>query len=156
VDVSLSMQVDPDLPKSLLKTLQYELSKSIDALAETAEFLVVKFSNESAVVGGAGWTEASPANKTAVKAHINLLTGEATTYPLPGFKIIFGMRPRPDAIYFMTDGEFAPEVIEEVAMMNRQFRVPIHCICFGNRDGEEDMKRIAKNSRGTYTFVAGP
>jgi hypothetical protein len=58
----------------------------------------------------------------------------------------------------MTDGEFDESVVQEVAVLNSKLRepIPIHCICFASQSGEEHMKKIAAQSKGTYTFVPGP
>ncbi len=151
VDVSGSMQGDR------LAGLKSELTRSIGDLLDTSEFLVVPFSSESAPLGGRSeWSDASQNNKKWARSQIELLQANGGTVPLPGFQIIFGARPRPDAIYFMTDGEFDRETVEEVARLNSRLRIPIHCICFGSNDGEALLRQIARQSKGTYTFIAGP
>ena len=79
--------------------------------------------------------------------------------PLPAFDLLFELRPRPDAIYFMTDGAFVnPEaVVAEITRLNRSTGrvVPIHCITFIEREAEETMKEIARQSGGSYTHVTG-
>jgi hypothetical protein len=76
--------------------------------------------------------------------------------PFPAFEVVFSLRPRPDAIYFMTDGQFEPSVAVELARLNVEDRIPIHCICFVSKEAEALMKKIAEDSGGTYTYVAGP
>jgi hypothetical protein len=75
------------------------------------------------------------------------------TNPLPGFEIIFTLKPRPDAIYFMTDGEFDPTVVEAVASLNQKSRIPIHCVCLGPEAATENMRKIAKASKGTFIVI---
>lgn len=48
-----------------------------------------------------------------------------------------GLRPRPDAIYFVTDPS-----------------IPIYTICLESRDAEQIMKRIASEPGGTHAFAA--
>jgi hypothetical protein len=140
-----------------IATLRAELGESIEKLTESSQFLLVKFSSDAQVIGGStAWVEASTSGKRAAMVQIALLNPEGGTNPLPGFQIIFGMRPKPDAIYFMTDGEFPAVAAEEVALLNKKYKVPIHCICLGSRAGEDVMRRIAKQSRGTFTYVGGP
>jgi hypothetical protein len=55
-----------------------------------------------------------------------------------------------------TDGEFDPGVEQEIARLNATYDVPIHCITFVSTQSEALMRRIAINSGGTYTHIAGP
>lgn len=148
VDVSGSMD------EFRMAALLRELKRSIDGLLETSEFMIVKYSTEAAIVGDVqGWREASPNSKRAVRAAIDLLTPEAQTLPVPGFNIVFAHRPRPDAIYFMTDGDFSDEDADAIIAMYRTFKAPVHGICLGYEGGEQRMRRIARATKGTYTFV---
>lgn len=160
VDVSGSMEG----PR--LERLRTELTSSISELQEGARFLVVPFSTVAAPLGKRStWTEASAGGKRWVKNAIATELAQARdgTVPLPGFQIAFSQRPRADAIYFMTDGEqFPPGTEEELAILNKQFKVPIHCIRFGDGDierpdgnpAEGSMRLIAKQSKGTYKFIS--
>lgn len=151
VDISESMEG----PR--IAALKQELQRSVDRLLESSQFLVVLYSTEAALLGRRGtWTEASVGGKRWAQTHIREIDSTGATNPLPAFQIVFGTRPRPDAIYFMTDGEFAANVVDEVAILNKQLKIPVHCICFGSSDGEALMKQLAKQSRGTYTFIPGP
>lgn len=128
--------------------------RSIDGLLETSEFLVVKYSTESRVVGGVnGWQEASPNAKRQMAEAIAALVPEDNTLPVPGFTVVFSHRPRPDAIYFMTDGDFSEADADAIIAMYRTFKAPVHCICLGFQGGEPRMKKIARATKGTYTFV---
>ncbi|MBS0196547.1 MAG: VWA domain-containing protein [Planctomycetes bacterium] len=151
VDVSSSMQ-----GKRLL-LLQQELTKSVHKMDAGSEFIMVAFASDKQVLGErTEWREASESGKRWARAQIGLLAANGNTEPLSGFKVLFTMRPRPDAIFFMTDGEFDPAVVKDVADMNAKLRIPIHCICLGSKQGEEQMKTIAEQSRGTYRFVPEP
>ena len=80
------------------------------------------------------------------------------THPADAFEMAFTLKPRPDAIYFMTDGLFDEAVAERVLRLNRQGSrpVPIHCIAFGTRDAEALMRQMAQASGGSFTFVPEP
>lgn len=148
VDVSSSMD------GKRMSLLQSELNKAVQRMDNGTEFLIVAFASDKQILGDkAEWREATESGKRWVKAQVGLLSPNGGTEPSPGFKVIFSVRPRPDAIYFMTDGEFHESVAADVAEMNAKLRVPIHCICLGSSDGEVLMKRIADMSRGTYRFV---
>jgi hypothetical protein len=137
--------------------LKSELSKSLDALLENASFFVGLFSTNAAPLGGRlEWISASDAGKQWARRTVPLIVAEGSTEPVNAFKIVFSLRPKPDAIYFMTDGEFLEEYAAQIARMNAEWRIPIHCITFVSREGEKVMRKIAADSGGTYTHVSGP
>lgn len=148
VDVSGSME-----GKRMI-SLREQLRKSIAGLAQNCSFVVVPFSSGAQVMGDRReWRESSDSGKKWANTLVEMLAPSGGTEPLPGFEIVFSMRPRPDAIYFMTDGEFNEAVVDRVAALNRMAKVPIHCICFGQEGGGMLMKTISKASKGTYRFV---
>lgn len=152
IDVSGSMDVG-----GKLQSLQRELANSVSNLSESSSFVVFTFSSGAAALGGRkSWTQATGQGKGWAKLEIERLRAEGGTVPLPAFQDVLAIKPRPDAIYFMTDGEFESTVVEEVQALNRKYRVPVHCICFVSKDAEGLMRRIAQLSGGTYTFVQGP
>jgi hypothetical protein len=153
VDVSSSMAAN-----NRIERLKEELRKTLRGMADTSEFAIVMFSDFSEVLGGSyRYAEAKPSTLRKFEPLIDAIRLGASTEPLPAFEIAFNRTnfKRPDAVYFMTDGEFADTVDEEIAqrLNTGDPRVPIHCICFGNDDGQTNMKQIAKDSGGTYTFV---
>lgn len=153
VDISGSMAG----PK--MAALQRELEKSIDELAERSSFHIILFSSDAKPLGGrAKWTEASLKNKKATIQLIEGVNAGGATNPSPAFEAVFELKPRPEAIYFMTDGLFNPEVASLVRQSNTVGGriIPIHCIAFVSQDAEDIMRRIANESDGSYTFVPGP
>jgi hypothetical protein len=152
VDVSGSMGVG-----GKLAALRQELTASIAELDANARFLVIPFSDTAQELEGRqGWTEATPGGKRWAAGAIGRLEPLSGTEPLGGFQLSLSMRPRPDAIFFMTDGEFDAAIPDAVAALNKDLKVPIHCIAFVSRNAEDLMKQIASQSGGSYAFVAGP
>lgn len=152
VDISASMEAEGKFAR-----LKQELRKTITGLGESSEYFIATFADDSRPLGGRiEWSEATTSvNRRTFNAIETMVTG-ASTRPLPAFQMVFRIRPKPDAIYFMTDGEFEESVVEEVALLNRAAGgVPIHSICFASQAGEDLMQKIAKQSKGTYTFVPG-
>ena len=129
-------------------------------MLQNSHVIIVPFSSGAAqpLGGKNGWTETTDRAKRAISRAIETLPADGGTNPSPAFQMVFAVRPRPDAIYFMTDGEFDEAVVQEVALMQSQLSapVPVHCICFASQSGEVLMKKIAEQSKGTYTFVPGP
>lgn len=156
VDVSGSMEKLPGEERGRIQVLQLELAKSLGALSENASYVVILYNDQTYPLGGeVKWTDASDAAKRRSREQIEQLQAAGGTEPVPAFQAIFRMRPRPDAIYFMTDGEFSEVYREQIRMLNGGFRIPIHCISFVSRAGELTMQGIAKDSGGTYTYVPG-
>lgn len=155
VDVSGSMSVG-----GKLESLQKELSQSITKILETSSTLIVPFSSQAEVLGSTGakpvWIDSTDRNKRTIIRNITTLKANGGTNPSPAFVLVFAMKPKPDAIYFMTDGEFPEQVASEILALNAEYKIPIHCICFVSDGASDMMKVIAKQSGGTYTFVPGP
>jgi hypothetical protein len=151
VDVSGSMGYD-----NKIESLKEELARSIYALQENAQFFVVPFSSDAAPLEGKReWVEANDPAKRRTRAVIAGLQAGGGTMPGPAFAIVFSIRPRPDAIYFMTDGQFEESVALDLLRLNAEWKVPIHCITFVSKEAEALMRRIAADSGGTYTHVPG-
>ncbi len=153
VDVSGSMT------GAKIETLKRELIGSIESLNEHASFCVVLYSHEPRIIGGRRqWERAIRRAKDFAQRDIGVISAGGATNPLPAFEIVFDLRPRPDAIYFMTDGQFPEVVAHEVARMNDAWiePTPVHTISFVSREAEEQLRRIAESSQGTYTHIEGP
>ena len=151
VDVSGSMGG----PK--LEALKEQLAGSLSGIVDSGSYFVVAFSSGPQPLHPAvRWMDASSKNKKDSTTMIRRLEASGGTEPLGAFQLVFGLRPRPDAIYFMTDGEFDDAIIDTIAKLNRGARkVPIHCIALLDDMGAELLKRIARDSDGTYTHVKG-
>jgi hypothetical protein len=149
-DISGSMQ-----NAGKLGALKRELISSIDGLLENAEFMVYFFESEAIPLGKRErWLDAVSKNKQWAIGEVQKAGAQGGTNPLPAFVLALSLRPRPDAIYFMTDGLFDAEVVDRVAAMNASGKkVPVHCIAFGDQSSEPLMQKIAKDSGGSYTFV---
>lgn len=158
VDVSGSMDIGVGVGElKRIDVLKSELAKSLQALLENAYFFVSLFSTDAKALGGkAEWVGATDAGKAWAKRTVPLIIAEGATEPINAFKMVLRLRPKPDAIYFMTDGEFLVDYVKEIAKLNAEWRIPIHCITFVSREGEAAMKEIAKQSGGTYNHVSGP
>lgn len=150
VDVSGSMAYE-----GRLEALKANLAKSVDGLLESSEFVIFAFSDGAFPVGGrAEWMRATGREKERFRGSIASLRAMGATEPAPAFMMTFELRPRPDAIYFMTDGEFAPDVVTLVNSTNKN-KVPIHCISLVNANAAGLLRQIADASGGTYTHIPG-
>jgi hypothetical protein len=152
------MDVSGSMRGEKMQALKIELAESINSLQDHMSFYMVLFSSDASDLGGKDkWTVATAGGKKWALDNIYRLEANGGTQPWSGFERVFAIKPAPDAIYFMTDGEFNPDVADLIAMRNKgSKKVPIHCITFVNRESEELMRRIASESGGTYTHIEGP
>jgi len=149
VDVSGSMD------GGKLKILKDQLITSLAAITDTGSYFVVTFSTDMQPLHPAiRWVEASARNKRDSASAVQRLNAVGGTVPNSAFTTVFSIRPRPDAIYFMTDGQFDGSVAPMVAALNRgTLKVPIHCIGLGDEVGADQLKQIARESGGTFTLL---
>jgi hypothetical protein len=72
---------------------------------------------------------------------------------------VYALSLHPDAIYFLSDGQFDPNTTQEMRLRNRPNnrlkarQIPIHTIAFYDRYAAGLMKTIARNSGGEFRFV---
>jgi VWA domain-containing protein len=140
---------------------QIELVRSVQGLGPGAEYFVVLFStNAKPLFGGSEWIKGTQTNKASTSVAMMGATANGGTEPEEAFRMVFNLEPKPDAIYFMTDGEFNQSIPARIASMNRRRRVPIHCILLGEPGSpsitqrvEGMLKGIARSSNGRYTHL---
>ncbi|MEM7756446.1 MAG: hypothetical protein AAF297_12540 [Planctomycetota bacterium] len=159
VDISKSMLGDFQERTTKIEVLRRELTRSIDALSENGEYLIVLYSSEAYALGGRrAYRDATDSAKRRTRADIADIFPTGATKPLLGFEMIYSLRTKPDAIYFMTDGQFLNTVPAEVARQNRRHRIPIHTVLFGrpspndqvNNEVRGLMEQIARQSGGRF------
>jgi hypothetical protein len=160
VDVSTSMNSDGKMDQT-----KRELARSIGSLSETAEATVVLYATgPTALTGQVEWSRTDARGKIQLRRKIMEIQAGGSTNPLGAFEWVFRMKPTPDAIYFMTDGEFDEEVVAAVKQMNRGPTIPVHCIMFGQVGNaskraavEQRLRQIARDSGGLFKHVgSGP
>lgn len=163
VDVSGSMNQRVTQSRTRWDQTRAELTRSIRALEPDAEFHVQLFSSDSASLFGVRvWSRANAVNKRLAADGLLTVDPDGGTEPLGGFETVFALDPRPDAIYFMSDGEVrdAEAFAAAVGRMNGRDRVTIHCVLVGDAGGgdalrrvEQMMQAIARRSGGRYVRI---
>ena len=150
VDVSGSMDRE-----GRIDAMQAELSNSISAMPDHVAFFVVLYADTAYALGDRRkWTDATASGKRWARGAITKLAPLGATKPMPAFEMVYDIRPRPDAIYFMTDGEFDEGIADIIIRRNQDRPIPVHCITFMTRSAEPIMKRIANSTGGTYTHIS--
>jgi hypothetical protein len=150
VDISGSMAEN-----NRLDIMKDQLVKSVDGLPENSSFHVFFFESDVVpILRRERWMESTGRWKSEAIRAIRAIDSRGGTMPMKAFEMAFALRPRPDAIYFMTDGMFDRDVIGAVDGLNTgKPKIPIHCIAFQIRDSELMMRQMARDSGGSYTFV---
>ncbi len=133
-----------------------ELRESIESLPDYTSFRVIFFSSDLLEPDfQRGWTRATGANIRRYLNWLDRVDPGGGTNPRPAFLLAFEMRPRPDVIFFMTDGIIPDLSAEEISGINqRGDRVVIHTIAFGDQGSEQLLRQIARDSRGQYRYVS--
>jgi hypothetical protein len=136
---------------------RYELLKSIEQLGSEQRYYVVFYNERAYPMDADKPLLATQENVAQTTQWINQVIPDGGTNPLPA--LLFALSLRPDAIYFLSDGQFDPGTIQALRYQNRQNlrlqirQIPIHAIAFLDRIAEGLMRTIARNSGGEYRFV---
>jgi hypothetical protein len=156
-----------------------ELTHALQALSGQAEFFVVLFSDHLLEPPGQlDWTMAHPDVISAVIAWMEAIAPTGGTMPGPAFERVFALSARPDALYFMTDGEFNDCTAAEVARLNgsgtsstlgamargwarslfgrstEQPATVINTVALDDASGASTLRQIAKDAGGEYAHVS--
>jgi hypothetical protein len=135
----------------------YELLQSIEQLSSDQRYFVI-FYNDSAYPMHADQPVPAIEDEFArTRQWIDMVRPHGGTEPLPA--LLFALSLRPDAIYFLSDGQFDRSAIGQLRVRNRPNnrlkarQIPIHTIAFVDRATEGLMRTIARNSGGNFRFV---
>jgi hypothetical protein len=131
-----------------------ELTQTIKGLKPGARFYVILYNHEALPYPDMRWLSGR-SDATNFLQWLAGVNASGNTNPLTAFQLAFSqLRPRPDAIFFMTDGLFSPVVADVIPTLNGGRRpVPIHSISFVDRSSEAWLRKIADDSKGTYRHV---
>ena len=151
VDVSGSMG-----PSGGLVRLRAELEHSLRSLPAGTRFAVLPF-NHTLRDLQPSWTRASPNKVRQVGARLSAVGAQGGTDPTEAFEWAFRqLDPRPDAIFFMTDGQLndAEIVMARLDALNATSpRTRIHAIGFGEAADIAFLRQLAAQHGGTVRLV---
>lgn len=139
-----------------LAFVKEEILETLTTMGSRGRFQLIFFNTRELPYRQAGWRHPRK-DRADVAAWLQTVSAGGGTYPTPAFRVAFALSPRPDAIFFMTDGQFPENVVDEVANLNRGGgkKVQIHTISFMDTSAETLMRRIASDSGGRYRHVSG-
>jgi hypothetical protein len=151
VDSSQSMnQPHPGPGKTRLGRVKIELINSIRTMTPNQKFFIVFFNDGPIPMPADRMMEASDGAKMQYLRW--MIDVPADGHTEPAMALLMALKLNPDTIYFLTDGEFRPAIVKELAVSNRG-RVKIHTVGFSQDRAENLLRTIAKQSGGTYTYV---
>lgn len=127
-----------------------ELERSVKSLYEPQRFYVIFFNQIDYLMPTQGMVPATGLNQRDAIRWFRTAECGGGTEPLTALQE--AVRLKPNAIFFLTDGEFDPAVVSLIQPDGVK-PVPIHCIAFASRQGEVLLKMIAQLSGGSYRYV---
>ena len=151
-----------DISGSMANGMRYqvameELKRSLTALPDFASFVVYLFSDQCYEPPFQnGYLKAMPSNVVRIKKWIDTTGPMGGTDPTTSFERSLGLQPLPDVIFFLTDGEIpesVPQMLSERNGANGKKRVVIHSVAFSDDAGQGLLRRISRDSEGTFRFV---
>lgn len=152
LDKSGSMGTDKRLPIAM-----NELSNSIAALPDFASVCVALFDDGLATLDPEfGFVKCHESDLARLRTWLLRIAPGGGTNPVPAFEWLFSRRERPDAVFFMSDGEIPPDAADEILRLNRRGpNTVIHCIAYGQAAATAPLRRIASETGGTFSVARG-
>ena len=144
-----------------------ELLHSVDQLTSDQRFYVVFFDADSDYmrIRDPGKAEdrsvkATAENKATLRRWAMTIRADRGKAPYDAIEFALGLRP--DVIFLLSDGEFPQGIEDLLKEQNHQENLfgdagPIsivHTISYHSKEGEDRMRRIAKQNGGMYRYVA--
>lgn len=132
-----------------IEQARYELRRSIDSLPVEASFLIILFNHGSVTMPAHGLVRATDDNKERFLDWVDRQSVGGGTNPIDA--LIAAIRRKPDAIFLLTDGQFA-DPLATVRLVSRTRGPVFHTVAFHDNASEEVLRRIARIGRGSYRF----
>jgi hypothetical protein len=140
----------------------YELLQSIEQLGYDQRYFIILYNDQTYPMEGGKLVPATQDQFDQTRRWVGRVVPGGHTYPLPA--LLRALALKPDAIYFLSDGLFDPNVIAQLRVANapqragrgdrtESRRVPIHTIAFVSREAQGLMRTIASQSGGKFRFV---
>ncbi|MCA9266847.1 MAG: VWA domain-containing protein, partial [Planctomycetales bacterium] len=134
--------------------LRREIMHTVDGMGRQTRVQVVLFNTRALPYPTPLWLHPKD-DRAEIQVWLDSVVADGDTNPTPAFVHAFSLEPLPDAIFFMTDGQFDPRVVVQIRRLNAvaQHKTPIHTITFVDRVAEGMMRLIAEESGGEYRHV---
>ncbi|MFH0982470.1 MAG: VWA domain-containing protein [Planctomycetota bacterium] len=130
-----------------------ELMRSVERLRRSMRFHVIFFNAGPPLENPPKkLVHAAREEKAALATFLTGIQPQGNTDPIPAMRRAFAVSP--DVIYFLTDGEFDPQLVEELRKWNVDKRVRIFTIAYVSQRGAALLEQIAREHNGQYRFVS--
>ncbi|MEZ6124496.1 MAG: VWA domain-containing protein [Planctomycetaceae bacterium] len=130
-----------------------ELLVCLSSLPEHIEVQIVFF-DDVAEGNPDGYVRLTRRNLQRIEDWIGTIDARGGTNVKAGMDFVFASRHLPDAVFLLTDGEFEGDTPAHIRRLNNDANVRVNTIALISNLGETLLKRIAKDNRGDYRFVA--
>ncbi|MGY8769235.1 MAG: VWA domain-containing protein [Pirellulales bacterium] len=139
-----------------LEFVKQEILETLSSMKREASFQIVFFHSTDLPYPEKGWRSPIRDRQRVTAWLRDDVQAAGGTIPLPAFEVALKFSPRPDAIFFMTDGLFGADLVNQVKQLNTTGgrRVTIHTISFMDKSSEQMMRQIAEDSGGKYRHVS--
>lgn len=167
VDCSKSMRKPfPSPERHRLGRVKRELISSIRSLSAEQRFYVIFFNDQAIPMPGGTYVAGGPLGARHVAEWIEAIRGGGQTDPESA--LVAALSLRPDAVFFLTDGDFKKSTVDRVVQLNQR-GTRVHTIGFGDdvRKRHPDSRRrtgptlaeylltdLAQRTGGTVKFIA--
>jgi hypothetical protein len=145
-----------DRSGSMLNTIEAvkrELRKSVDGLRRGQKFHVIFFNAGPPLENRPKrLVPATGSQKDRLFEFLETIQAEGNTDPIPAMERAF--RVNPDLIYFLTDGDFSPVLLERLREINAKKRARIFTIAYVSEGGRVLLEQIAREHDGDFKYVS--
>ena len=128
-----------------------ELRSSILSLRRAQSFFVYFYSDDAYPMPAEGLLTADGINRRRILRWIDKAKARGGTYPLRALQ--GALEKQPDAVFFLTDGEFDEATVAAVDQADRSPKIPIHAICIESEQGAKLLQTISQQSGGSFRYV---
>jgi hypothetical protein len=128
-----------------------ELIQTVERLSYEQSFSLVFFNHQTYPMTAGELIKADGDNFVESRKWIERAVPSGGTDPLEAMRMAFAMEP--DAIFLLTDGEFAGH--QDIVLMHRNQTktIPVHTICLVNPAAERILAAVAHHTGGEYRFI---
>ncbi len=152
VDASGSMNRPyPGPAQTRINRVKLELYKTISAMTENDQFYMIFFGDDAIPMPARTMATGGDDSKRFYLTWMAQLPASSQR-TMPTNALLRAIALKPEAIYFLTDGEIRTPILAKITKANST-GIPIHTIGFSDNRGEALLREIAEQNNGSYTFI---
>jgi hypothetical protein len=145
-----------DRSGSMLATfdaVRRELIRSTEGLRRSQRFHVIFFNAGDPLENPPKkLVPATGMNKKALADFLGTIQAEGSTDPIPAMRRAFDVKP--DLVYFLTDGDFDPALLDWLRKWNRNEQVRIFTLAYVSQAGRILLEQISREHNGEFKFIS--